>query len=89
MPAIKDLQLTYEAPNPENAFSVEDVITGIVTFTVTRETKVQSLQVKVKGDAYVGWRKGKGVIDIYYSDHRRIFKVKQCLLAENLNGKSM
>lgn len=89
MAPIKDLHLTYEAPNPENAFSAGDVITGVVTLTVTRETKMQSLQVKVKGDAYVGWRETKGGIDIFYSDHRRFFKVKQYLVTENLNGKSM
>lgn len=89
MAPIKDLHLTYEAPNPENAFSAGDVITGVITFTVTGETKLQSVQVKVKGDAYVSWRETKGAIDISYSDHRRFFKVKQYLVAENLNGKSM
>lgn len=88
MAPIKDLQLTYEAPNPENAFSAGDVITGIVTFTVTRETKVQSLQVKLKGDAYAGVREAKGIVK-FYSDHKRFFKVKQNVVAENLKGKSV
>lgn len=82
MAPIKDLQLTYEAPNPENVFSAGDVITGVVTFTVTRQTKIQSLQVKMKVDAHVILPRGSD------ETSHRIFKVKQDLVSENLKGKS-
>lgn len=49
MNLVKDLQLTYKAPNTRNVFSEGDVIVGAVTFTLTREISVKSLHVKVIG----------------------------------------
>lgn len=88
MAPIKDLQLTYEAPNAANAFSEGDVITGSVTFTLTQQTKVKSLQVKMKAGASVWWEEDIGLTEISYSDHKEFFKVKESLVAENPKGRS-
>lgn len=89
MAPIKDLQLTYEAPSAANAFSEGDIITGTVTFTLTQQTKVKSLQVKVKGGASVWWKEDIGLTEIAYSDHKEFFEVKEYLVAENPKGRPM
>lgn len=87
MSPIKDLKLICEALNKEGAFSEGDVVEGAVTFTLTKQTKVKSLLVKVKGDARVRWTEGSGDDESTYSDHRRYFKVKQYVVAENAKGR--
>lgn len=87
MSPIKDLKLICEALNKEGAFSEGDVVEGAVTFTLTKQTKVKSLLVKVKGDARVRWTERRGDDESTYSDHRRYFKVKQYVVAENAKGR--
>lgn len=87
MSPIKDLQLICEALNKEGAFSEGDAVEGAVTFTLTKQTKVKSLLVKVKGDAHVRWTEGRRDDETTYSDHRRYFKVKQYVVAENTKGR--
>lgn len=87
MAPIKNFQLTYEAPNAANAFSEGDVITGTVTFTLTQQTKVKSLQVKVKAGAKVWWNEGSGFDDFSYSNHKEFFEVKEYFMAENPKGR--
>ncbi|XP_070689994.1 arrestin domain-containing protein 3-like [Pempheris klunzingeri] len=83
MSPIKDLSLTYEALNEENTVSQGDTITGAVSFTLTKQTKVKLLLVKAKGDARVDWSEGTGDDRRSYSAHRRYFKVKEYVFAEN------
>lgn len=83
MSPIKDLTIIYEALNPEDTISQGDTIEGTVRFTLKKETKVKSLLVKIKGDASVHWTEGTGDDKRSYSDHRRYFKDKKYLVAEN------
>ncbi|KAM8760348.1 arrestin domain-containing protein 3-like isoform 2-T2 [Acanthopagrus schlegelii] len=83
---IQDFKLTYKLLNKEKTFSEGDIVAGTVTFTLTRETKVKSLLVKVKGDANVHWTEGSGIRETDYKAHRRYLKVKQYLLAEKPEG---
>ena len=85
---IQDFKLTYKLLNKEKTFSEGDIVAGTVTFTLTRETKVKSLLVKVKGDANVHWTEGSGIRETDYEAHRRYLKVKEYLLAEKPEGKS-
>lgn len=87
MSPIKDLTLIYQSLNKENTFSEGDTIAGTVTLTLAEETKVKSLVVKVKGEARVHWTERRGKKTISHSDHRRYFKDKEYLVAENSNGR--
>uniref|UniRef100_A0A3Q3LUH6 Arrestin C-terminal-like domain-containing protein n=1 Tax=Mastacembelus armatus TaxID=205130 RepID=A0A3Q3LUH6_9TELE len=82
-----DFGLTYEALNEEGTFSEGDTLTGTISFALTKEIKVKSLFVKVKGDANVHWTEGSGDDERSYSAHRRYFKVKEYLIAENAKGE--
>ncbi|KAM9360773.1 arrestin domain-containing protein 3-like isoform 2-T2 [Symphorus nematophorus] len=86
MSPIKDFTLNYENLNEEGIFSEGDTVTGAVSFILTEDTKVKSLVVKMKGDANVHWTEGSGEDSNSYSAHRRYFKVKEGLVAENIKG---
>ncbi|KAM9858640.1 uncharacterized protein ACBR49_020626 [Aulostomus maculatus] len=86
MSPIKDLEVTVEELNEEGTFSEGDAVSGTVSFTLTKECKVKSLLVKLKGDAHVHWTEGTGDDKKSYSAHRRYFKVKEFLIPENGKG---
>lgn len=86
MSPVKEFNLTYEVLNEEDTFTDGDTVTGTLTFTLTKATKVKSLQVKLKGDASVHWTEGSGDNKKSYSAHRRYFKDKEYLIAENAKG---
>uniref|UniRef100_A0A8C6UPF4 Arrestin-like N-terminal domain-containing protein n=1 Tax=Neogobius melanostomus TaxID=47308 RepID=A0A8C6UPF4_9GOBI len=65
MSPIQDFKVKYEAVNKENTFSAGDTIKGMVTFTLTKETKIKCLYVKAKGDAHVHWTDSQG-----HGDHQ-------------------
>ncbi|XP_042277975.1 arrestin domain-containing protein 3-like [Thunnus maccoyii] len=83
MSPIKDFTLTYDALNKENTFSDGDTVTGTVSFTLNKETKVKGLVVKIKGDASVHWREGTGDNRRNVRSHKRYLKVKEYLIAED------
>ncbi|XP_071338764.1 arrestin domain-containing protein 3-like isoform X2 [Trachinotus anak] len=83
MSRIKEFTLSYEALNEEGTFSEGDTVSGRVTLTLSRDTKVKCLLVKAKGEARVSWSEGMGDDSRSYSAHRRYFKIKECLVAEN------
>ncbi|XP_073322650.1 arrestin domain-containing protein 3-like [Pagrus major] len=86
MSPIKDFRVIYNALNEEGTFSEGDTVAGTVTFTLTKDTKVKSLMVKVKGDANVRWTEGSGDNETTYSAHRRYFKVKKYFVEESPKG---
>lgn len=88
MSPIKDFKLIYETLNKEDTFSEGDTVAGTVSLTLAEETKVKSLVVKVKGEARVHWTEGTGDRKRTRSDHRRYFKDKEYLVAENSKGRT-
>ncbi|XP_028270311.1 arrestin domain-containing protein 3-like [Parambassis ranga] len=86
MSPIKDLRLTYRLLNEEGTFSDGDIIIGSVVFNLTKDTKMKSLFVKIKGDAHVQWSEGDGDSTTTYKAHRRYFKIKEFLIGENDKG---
>uniref|UniRef100_A0A3P9KHV7 Arrestin domain-containing protein 3 n=1 Tax=Oryzias latipes TaxID=8090 RepID=A0A3P9KHV7_ORYLA len=82
MPSVESLTIAYDFLNEQGTFSGGDIITGNVTLTLEKETKVQSLCVKAKGDADVRWSEKRGDTTKVYSAHTRYFKLKQFLTAE-------
>lgn len=87
MSPIKDFNVTYGTIDESDTFSEGDTIVGTVSFSLTKAVKVKSVSVKAKGDANVHWSEGSGDDERSYSDHRRYFKVKELLVAENAKGK--
>lgn len=87
MSPIKDFTLVYEALNKEDVFTNGDTVTGLITFTLTKETEVKSLLVKIKGDATVHWSEGSGDRRRSHSDRRRYFKVKEYFVKEDAKGR--
>uniref|UniRef100_A0A8C6WXQ9 Arrestin-like N-terminal domain-containing protein n=1 Tax=Neogobius melanostomus TaxID=47308 RepID=A0A8C6WXQ9_9GOBI len=90
MSPIQDFKVKYEAVNKENTFSAGDTIKGMVTFTLTKETKIKCLYVKAKGDAHVHWTDSQGHGDHQNNEthhaHKRYYKAKELLVAENKDG---
>lgn len=87
MSPIKDFHLVYNVLNSEETFSEGDTVGGTVSFTLTKETKVKNILVKLKGQASVSWSEGMGDDSSSYSDHRRYFKVKQYLATPSQGGR--
>ncbi|XP_054630830.1 arrestin domain-containing protein 3-like [Dunckerocampus dactyliophorus] len=83
MSPIKDLALIYEAPNEAGIFSGGEIVIGSVSFTLTKDTKVKSFKVKVKGEARVHWTDNTGDQRRSHNAHRKYFKDKEYLIAEN------
>uniref|UniRef100_H2SHB9 Arrestin C-terminal-like domain-containing protein n=1 Tax=Takifugu rubripes TaxID=31033 RepID=H2SHB9_TAKRU len=75
--------LVYNVPNSEETFSEGDTVGGAVSFVVTKESKVKSILVKLKGEASVSWEEGMGDDATTYSDRRRYFKVKNYLVTQD------
>ncbi|XP_034397455.1 arrestin domain-containing protein 3-like [Cyclopterus lumpus] len=86
MSPIKDFNLVYEALNKEDTVSQGDTVAGTVTFTLKKEIKVKGLLVKAKGEARVHWKEGTGDKSRSYNAHRRYFKLKEYLVAEDEKG---
>lgn len=78
--------MIYSFPNTDDTFSEGDLVEGALTFTLSKQVKVKSVLVKLKGDAIVSWEEGTGDDKRSYSDHRRYFKSKQYPVEQN-NGR--
>uniref|UniRef100_G3P7Y3 Arrestin C-terminal-like domain-containing protein n=1 Tax=Gasterosteus aculeatus TaxID=69293 RepID=G3P7Y3_GASAC len=83
MPSIQSLTMTYHALNEHETFSEGDALAGQVTLALLKETTVESLFVKAKGDADVRWTKKSGDRTHTYHEHKRYFKLKQFLIPED------
>lgn len=87
MPSVKSLTMTYDAQNENGTFSEGDTVTGTVTLALEKNITVQTVFVKIKGDAEVRWTKKTNDHTHTYSAHRRYFKLKQFLIPENSKGR--
>lgn len=84
---VKQFDLTYEALNEKDTFSEGDTVSGRVTLTLAKETKVKCLFVKFKGEAKVNWTQKTGDYSTTYASHKRYFELSESLVPENENGR--
>ncbi|XP_005922906.1 arrestin domain-containing protein 3 isoform X2 [Haplochromis burtoni] len=82
MSPIKDFNVIYTATNDDDTVSPGDIIVGAVIFRLTKEVKVKSVSLKIKGDAFAQWSDG----DTKYFAQRRYFKVKSYVVEKNPKG---
>ncbi|XP_053181535.1 arrestin domain-containing protein 2-like [Scomber japonicus] len=83
MSPIKEFSISYEALNKQDIFTNGDTISGQLTLTLSKETKVKSLVVKITGEGSVRWAHGVGDDRRIYRDHKRYIKVKEYLIKED------
>ncbi|XP_067263934.1 arrestin domain-containing protein 3-like isoform X2 [Chanodichthys erythropterus] len=81
--SIKELNIHYDPINESNTFTSGDIVEGRVVLEVTKEIKVDSFFVKLKGDANVRWTEGSGDDETTYRDLERYFKIKQYFIQES------
>ncbi|XP_017162109.1 arrestin domain-containing protein 3-like [Poecilia reticulata] len=83
---INDLRIICEDANRDGPFSEGDTVTGLVSFNLSKQTKVKSVSVKLKGDGQVHWTEGSGDDERSYSASKRYLKVKEYLVMEKTEG---
>ncbi|KAK9522649.1 hypothetical protein VZT92_019098 [Zoarces viviparus] len=57
---IKHFKINYDVSNENNSFSSGDLITGHISFDLTKETKITSISMALTGRANVHWSTGGG-----------------------------
>ncbi|KAM4745678.1 arrestin domain-containing protein 3-like isoform 2-T2 [Anableps anableps] len=78
--------ICQDANRRDGAFSEGDTIAGLVSFHLSKETKVKSVSVRFKGDGQVYRTEGVGEDESSYSASKRYLKVKEYLVKEAAEG---
>lgn len=84
---INDFKIICEDASRDGAFSEGDTVAGLVSFNLSKETKVKSVSVKLKGHGQVHWTEGTGEDERSYSASKRYLKVKEYLVLEKTESK--
>lgn len=71
-PAIKNFSINYNVGHVRSTFTSGDLMTGHISFDLTKETKVTSITIQAIGKAKVHWSTGGGK-----NSSRRHFREKQ------------
>ncbi|MBN3308251.1 ARRD3 protein, partial [Amia calva] len=80
---VTNLSISYDALNESNTFSRGDVISGRVTFDVSKEIKVEYLTVSAKGKASVHWTERYGRHTAFYKAKERYIKLENIIIKQN------
>uniref|UniRef100_A0A3B3BHH7 Arrestin C-terminal-like domain-containing protein n=1 Tax=Oryzias melastigma TaxID=30732 RepID=A0A3B3BHH7_ORYME len=86
---IKSFSVAYDPINQSNVFTRGDVISGQVTLELKKESKIESLCVKLKGKAQVKWREFYGQAVITYLNKDKYFSIKQFFIQENQGNNTV
>lgn len=87
MPSVQSFSIYCEALNEHGTFSEGDALRGKVTLALTKQINVESMFIKVTGDATVRWTKKVGDRSYTYSAEHRYFKLKQPLILGLAKGR--
>ncbi|XP_072243160.1 arrestin domain-containing protein 3-like [Leuresthes tenuis] len=85
---IKNFSVEYNPINKSDVFTSGDYITGRITLELTKECKIESLCVKLKGKAEVKWTEHYGRTTVTYHKKEKYFSVKQFFIQEG-QGKNI
>ncbi|XP_066567952.1 arrestin domain-containing protein 3 [Amia ocellicauda] len=80
---VTNLSISYDALNESNTFSRGDVISGRVTFDVSKEIKVEYLTVSAKGKASVHWTETEDEETKSYNADEMYFNLENKLIQQN------
>lgn len=81
---VKSISVGYNPINSQNVFSSGDCITGQVTLELSKQCKIDSLFVKLKGKAEVQWTENHGKTSVTYHDKNKYFSIKQAIIQESM-----
>ncbi|KAG1937212.1 arrestin domain-containing protein [Pimephales promelas] len=79
---VKNISVIYNPINQNNTFTSGDFISGQVILDVAKDTKMQSLSVKIKGKAEVCWTERHGKNTVVYSDKEKYYSVEKFFVQE-------
>lgn len=80
---VKSFSVGYNPINESNIFTSGDCITGQVTFELSKDCKIDSLCVKLKGKAKVKWRSRYRRQVLAYSDKQKYFSIKHVIIQKD------
>lgn len=83
---LKNFSIHFNALNEKNTVSSGDVITGHISFDLTKLTKITSITMELKGKAHVHWSAGSGgkrKRRRHFSAKLEFFKLKSVILQEH------
>ncbi|KAK7173533.1 hypothetical protein R3I93_003377 [Phoxinus phoxinus] len=86
---VKSISVIYSPINQNNTFTSGDFISGKVILDVAKDTKMQSLSVKIKGKAEVFWTERHCKNNVVYSesDKEKYYSVEKFFVrGENTHG---
>ncbi|XP_014866020.1 PREDICTED: arrestin domain-containing protein 3-like [Poecilia mexicana] len=83
MSRINDLSIICEDANRDGTFSEGDTVAGLVSFNLSKQTKIKSVSVTLKGHGQVFWSEGSGDDATSYRASKRYLDVKEYLLMES------
>ncbi|XP_059192554.1 arrestin domain-containing protein 3-like [Centropristis striata] len=80
---IKNFNINFNALGERNTVSSGDLLTGHLSFDITKETKITSITMELKGGVNVQWSSGSSKNRRHFSAKIEYFKLKSVILQEN------
>ncbi|XP_068995195.1 arrestin domain-containing protein 3-like isoform X1 [Embiotoca jacksoni] len=82
---FKNFKINFNTSNARNSFSSGDIITGHISFDLTKETKITSISMALTGKANIHWSQGGGGKRRrkHYSAKLDFFDLKAAIVQEN------
>lgn len=80
---VKSFSVEYNPINESNVFTSGDYITGQIRLELTKESKIDSLLVTLKGKAKVRWIENYGKIIVVYRNKDKYFSITKFIIEEH------
>uniref|UniRef100_A0A8C4ZW68 Arrestin C-terminal-like domain-containing protein n=1 Tax=Gadus morhua TaxID=8049 RepID=A0A8C4ZW68_GADMO len=79
---VKDFSVSYNRINNEDTFTGGDFISGNIKLELSKDCKINSLYVQIKGKAKVLWSEDHGRTSTVYSSTEKFLSIKQSVIQE-------